>query len=454
MKRWGVHALAIALVAPVGCDANERSPVPLPSDRPVLDPEERCVELARPTVFAEEPGLVVIDLLADGDGGNGFWAAVRTADGAVEVRRAPGEGPPSHGPFDLGPFTSESAEEVYLAPGRVPGEAWLFRNGAEIRLWRFDAFGGWVGTSIDFRQQQFGTVLAPVVSGQGDSLELIEVPFVADQWDFTFLVVGDDPVLLVSQPSSPGPVLNFPFTVLDEELEPVGLVDYPLQLAVPIESVLRRVERRDVSALPGAAKAVALYESVRTSDSAISESDQGAGTVTDILPFRLLPGPSGPVPATTQFFVPVSSEVGSGTPPPLAASLAIDPFTTWFFTDAGSLSSSVYWLDDLANEFSVVEGGDPLLDSTSTLVQLPQESVVVTLGGTGNRMELSSLRRDAEGTGRLGEARTIYEDPDLLNFEAAGVGHLLVRRNGVSPALLRLRCTPDANDPTLPLTPP
>ncbi|MFO7562574.1 MAG: hypothetical protein R6X02_08010 [Enhygromyxa sp.] len=415
MTGRGRRALALAGALALGCEDEVRAPYDLDQ---IEEPSEDCVVVVHERL---ELGVELHQYLADAPGSVGGWALVSEEDDGVNpaklalVRVPASPEEPETAAIELG-YWGPGALHFELRAGIVPGEAWAFREaGGVVGLSKlrpglgvvvetaYPANDGGSSCPNFFTRQLLliegrPYVLALPNCSSSTALELQLLEFdrnsllLTNGWVLTFDPCASDPQCELSgYPYKLGPIRGGESTrAADADRVEVGFTQVR-DFEVGLTSV-------DVSLLQ-------LWLSAGAPNARIL-SFQGVW---------LTPGNLGPV------------------------HLAQDLFSTQLHVRNGGNQLDAALLRFDASEELYLQIKSPSLlplGGRGRLIQLDYQSAMID--AHEGALEAVPLI-DAE-TWPSWKPRTLLELDDLVGFEPAGLGHLLLRREHAPPQLVRLRC--------------
>ncbi len=431
MTRHARFALGLALVLPTCID--DRDPLDLEE---LIEPERECITMIHESLDLGGP---IVSFASDAAGSPGGWALISTmVDGlpGLALVRVPASAdePPTE-PIVV-------ASDPLMAPlfrlraGLELGTAWLLR---------------------DTNSNQTGAVilrkLAPGVGEVAINTQLANFPAddsgadCPERWWRHLVLIEGRPYMLAIPDCSDGPGL---------ELELVELVEFSLEFSTnwtlafdpcegldPLACATAFAYRLDTigtgqsSQLAGVSRAALGFTQVRAFDDQVGD-DAPIDLHSDISLLDLRVSAEGPDARLLTFRDVWTHAV----PLPLGAvQLAQDPYSLQLFVpnfeDLGQ--SALIRLDTISDFYLLALGFDVLpFAGQGTLVQLARESAVLELD-EGRLLATGLIDVDVWGSF---SSQVIYEQDDLIGFESAGPGMLVLQRSEHPDQLLHVACLP------------
>lgn len=412
--------LALIGLLAIGCEQDDlRAPLDLDH---IDEPIEDCVTVIHESL---ELGLELHDYVGDGSGSTGGWALATILDedldapeiALVRVPASPDE--PETEPVELG-FASVNSARIELRAGAIPGELWVLvdrGNNALLRrlapgvgvvagnglLANFPLDDGTVGCPEEFHRQLL------LIEGRPHVLAL---PDCSESTALELQLLELDPESLQFTTSW---VLTFDPCAGDPQC---GLVDYPYTLG-PIRG-------GESSQVVSADRIAVGFTQVR---------DFGGGlAATDVSMLELWLETVGPVARIISFRQVWLTPTNLGT-----ARFAQDLFSIQLHVrNGGSDVDAALLRFDLREELYIQIKTPQLLPfgGPGRLVQLDGQSAMIDV--RNGKLEAIPLI-DVDSWPNW-QPRTLLELDDLIDFEPAGVGQLLLRREQAAPQIVQLRC--------------
>lgn len=406
-------------------------------DRAALDfsqldePERVCVELVHDPLEVEGS---LVAFVSDAPGSSGGWALVSTTIDDAQVlalRRVPADASEratapivvSNDPFD--------APNFELRAGLERGDAWLLRE-------------------VD--QDQGPVVLRrlrPGVGVQASNASLANFPADASgedcphRWTRQLLLIEGRPYMLATPDCAEGPALELELLELDPEsldfltnwslsFDPCLGLD-PELCAQAYTYRLVAIARGQSTQLPGASRTSVALAQTAGYDAIGDTSPLGLATSLSRLDLRIgTDGPDARLLTIRDVWYHVAPlQLG-------VIELARDAAAQQIYAPLlGTPLESVLVRIDAISDSYVAAPGDvlPTADSLA-LVQLAHESALMWIDQ--GRLRASSLI-DVAVWGSF-EAQTLVDDADLIGFESAGPGMLVLRRQAEPDQVLHLAC--------------
>lgn len=408
----GRIAPAIIGLLTVACEDDVRATLDL--DR-IVEPTD-CVEVVHERL---ELGDELHEYLADAPHSAGGWALISVTDdfdpptlALVRVPATPDE--PETEPIEVGHWSPGSVH-FELRSGAAPGELWVLRDaGSAVSLYKLHPGEGVVAYNA-YPTNDGGGGCPNYFSRQ--LLLLDEHPFVlalpscSSSTALETQLFGFDPDSLLLDN---GWLLTFDACASDPLC---GLDGYPYTL-----SSIRGGE----STRAADAQRIELgFTQVRNLEVGLVSAD------VSLLELWLVAGTPEARLVTLTGVWQVPTHLG-------LVHLAQDPFSTQLHVRNGNNLDAALIRFDLAKK-SIIRITSPQLlplGGRGRLVQLGHQSAMIDVHG--GALEVVPLV-DVEMWPRW-EPRILLEHDDLLDFEPAGVGQLLLRREQAPPQIVRLRC--------------
>lgn len=424
--------LALALAA---CDES-RDPLDLDE---LITPDRECVEVVHESL---DLGGSIIAFASDTAGSLGGWALVSTVldvDPVLAIVRVPAS-------------ADEPATEPIVV-ANTPLDAPLFHLRAGLELGT-----GWLLRGPD-SSQPGPVVLRKLVPGIGviaSNAVLENFPAdesgsdCPDRWWRQLLLIEGRPFMLATPDCSEGPALELQLLALDENLDfltnwtlafdPCGSLVDPEDCALAFGYRLHTIGPGQSTHFPDASRVAIGFTQVRLFNEGLSaEAPITLSSDISLLDLRVnASGPDARLLTLREIWVHMTSF------PLGVVELAQDHDSLQIFVPnlAARADSALVRLDENADEYLAASGADVLPHAgQGTLLQLERESVMLGLDVDQGRI-LAAPLIDVEVWGSFA-SRVLYEQADLIGFENAGPGMLLVRRNGHPEQLLHIACAPD-----------
>ncbi|HLT40433.1 MAG TPA: hypothetical protein VK034_29340 [Enhygromyxa sp.] len=413
----GRAALLLGSLLALGCDDDVRAPLDLDS---IDEPNEDCVAVVHERL---DLGEVLHEYVADTPSSTGGWALVTNPDvaevsGLALVRVPASLDEPETPPIGLG-ATSLNSARVELRTGTVPGELWILVDWGTSALLRKLAPGlglvannpsignfpinDGVGCPTRFHRQ--------IVLIEGDPF-VLALPDCSDSTALELHLLQLDPDSLQFTTSW---LLTFDPCASDPQC---GLLGLPYRLAA--------IRGGESTHSANAERVAVGFTKVR---------DHGDGiTIADVSLLHLwleLEGPKALVITFENVWL-SPSDLGA----PL---LAQDLFSTQLHVrNGGSTLDAGLFRFDLEGQLYIQVTTPQLLPlgGRGRLVQLGTQSAIIDV----HDRALEAVPLFDVETWPVWQPRTLLELDDLLDFEPAGVGQLLLRREQAAPQIVQLRC--------------
>ncbi|MFV8753882.1 hypothetical protein ACNOYE_25335 [Nannocystaceae bacterium ST9] len=423
-------ALALLGSLALACD-DGRGPLELDE---LIEPEQQCVTLVHESLDLDG---TILAFASDAAGSTGGWALISTViedQPQLAVVRVPASADEpetalltvSNDPFDAPLF--------HLRAGLESGSAWLLR---------------------DTDDEQIGpVVLRKLIPGVGEAAsngQLANFPAdesgdeCPDAWARELVLIEGRPYMLAIPDCAAGPSVELQLLELDGEslafltnwtlaFDPCEGLD-PQACANAFAYRLDRIGSGQSTHLPGASRVAVGFTQVRAFDDEFGTGTP-IGLSSDISVLDLRADANGPDARLLTF-----REVWVHTLPfPLGeVELAQDPYSLQIFVPnlADRSQSALVRLDTISDFYLLAMGAEILPNAgQASLIQLARESTMIWLDE--GRLDATSLI-DVDVWGSF-ESQTIYAADDLIGFESAGPGMLLLHRSEHPDALIHVAC--------------
>jgi hypothetical protein len=419
------RGLSFACLLLLGCELEPRAALDL--DR-IEEPTEDCVAVIHESL---EPGLALHEYVADAPNSPGGWALATILDEAlnqpelalVRIPATPDEA--STEPIELG-VAELSAVAIELRAGVLPGELWvLLEKPSEASLRKlapevgtiagngsidnFPTTDGGEDCSNEFHRQLLliggrPHVLALPRCSDSTALELQLLELDPDSLEFTSAwVLTFDPCV-----NDPACQLQFPYT-----LDPIR---------------------------GGESTPTATAEQVAVGFTQVRDFGNGL-TSTDVSLLELELQANGPHARIIRF------ENVWLTPTELGfADLGQDTYSIQLLVRNGGseVDAALLRFDRVGELFVQIKYPQLPFGGRGQLIQLATRSAMVDIDVDQGTLHAIPLVDAASWP--VWEPRTLLELDDLVGFEPAGVGQLLLRREQAPPQIVHVRCLSDPED--------
>lgn len=435
MTRAPTLAWALAWTL-AGCD-DSRGPLDLGE---LVTPERECVELIHESLDLGGP---IVAFASDTAGSRGGWALVSTmidlAPVLAMVRVPASADEPTTAPIVVA-HDPNDAPRFRLRAGLELGTAWLLRD-----------------TDINQVSPVILRKLAPGVGVVAANAELDNFPAdesgaeCPERWSRQLVLIEGRPFMLAIPDCSEGPSVELQLLELDEHdlgfstnwtlaFDPCLGVD-PQTCAAAYAYRLAAIGAGQSTHLPGASRVAIGFTQVRAFDDQFT-NDAPILLSSDVSLLDLRVSETGPD-ARLLTFREVWVHV---TPVSLGAvQLAQDHDALQIFVPnlASRIESALVRLDLITDLYLPAIGSEDALPfaGDGTLIQLERESAILQLDAELGLLRATALA-DIDAWATF-PAQTLYEQPDLLGFESAGPGMLLIQRSEHPEQILHVTCLPD-----------